>query len=159
MANDVAITAGVGTAVATDEIGGRHYQIVKQAYGIEDSATMVSPATPFPVLPGLKLTEQYTRLALSFAGAGDNAIVAAVAAQFVRIYGIMFTCAGSVSVKLGEGGPTYWTGAMTFGAGGGMVLMPQGEPLFITSAVNKSFLINLSAAVQVSGVIWYQQAA
>lgn len=159
MADDVAITAGVGTAVATDEIGGRHYQIIKQAFGALDSATLVSPAAPFPVLPGLKLTEQYTRLALSFAAGGDNAIVAAVAAQFVRIFGIMFVCDSPVSVKLGEGGPTYWTGAMKFGLGGGICLMPQGEPLFITSAVNKSFLINLSAAVQVSGVIWYQQAA
>lgn len=159
MADDVAITAGVGTTVATDEIAGRHHQIIKIAYGALDSASLVSPALPFPVVSGLRATEQYTRQSLSFASSGDNVIIAAVAAQYVRIYGIFFTCAGAVNIKLGEGGPTYWTGAMTFSTGGGLVLMPQGEPLFITSAVNKSFLINLSAAIQVSGVLWYQQGA
>lgn len=37
MANNVAITAGAGTSVATDDVGGVHYQVVKLATGIEDS--------------------------------------------------------------------------------------------------------------------------
>lgn len=160
MADDVAITAGVGNAIATDEIGGRHFQRVKLIHGADGvNVGDVAQLNPFPVLPGLKATEQYTRAVISMNTAADNIVIAAVAAQFVRIYGIVFTCAGSVAIKLGQGGPAYWTGAMTFGAGGGLCLMPQGEPLYMTDAVNKSFIINLSAAIQLSGTVWYQQGA
>lgn len=38
MADDVAITAGVGTNVATDEIGGRHFQRTKTALGPDGTA-------------------------------------------------------------------------------------------------------------------------
>lgn len=41
MANDVAITAGAGTAVATDEVASRHYQLVKLVDGTEDSAARI----------------------------------------------------------------------------------------------------------------------
>jgi hypothetical protein len=39
MANNVPITAGAGTDVATDDVGGVHYQRVKIVDGTEDSAT------------------------------------------------------------------------------------------------------------------------
>ncbi len=39
MANNVAITAGSGTDIATDDVAGVHYQVVKLAIGTEDSAT------------------------------------------------------------------------------------------------------------------------
>lgn len=172
MADDVAITAGTGTAIATDEIGGRHFQLVKQAFGPVDTGTLVQAsvglpvqpqtglgATPFPLTPGLKITEQCTRVAISFANAGDNQVVAADAANKIRIYGILLIVDAPVSVKLGEGGPTYWTGAMKYGAGGGIFLAQQGEPHFMTSAINKAFLINLSAAIQCSGVLWYTSVA
>lgn len=48
MADDVTLP-GDGAVVATDDVGGRHYQIVKTAFGAADSATLVSPANPFPV--------------------------------------------------------------------------------------------------------------
>jgi hypothetical protein len=37
------------STIATDEIGGVHYQIVKLTYGALDSSTLVSPANPLPV--------------------------------------------------------------------------------------------------------------
>lgn len=155
----VPITAGIGTPIAIDQSGGLDYQLVKLASGAAGAAALVEAVAPLPVVGGIRSTEQYTRLALSFAANGDNAILAAVAAQFVRVFGIMLIADSPVSVKLGETGPTYWTGAMKFGTAGGIILMPQGEPIFMTSAVNKGFLINLSAAVQCSGVLWYRQEA
>lgn len=41
MANNVAITAGSGTAVATDDAGSAHYQVVKLADGTEDSTVRI----------------------------------------------------------------------------------------------------------------------
>jgi hypothetical protein len=49
LADNVPITAGIGTTFATDDIAGVHYQIIKQAYGALDSATLVAVATPLPV--------------------------------------------------------------------------------------------------------------
>jgi hypothetical protein len=49
MADNVAITAGSGTTVASDDIGGVQYQRVKVTHGADGSATDVSTASPLPV--------------------------------------------------------------------------------------------------------------
>lgn len=41
MANNVAVTAGSGTTMATDDVGGVHYPLVKLAVGTEDSAVRI----------------------------------------------------------------------------------------------------------------------
>lgn len=48
MADNVPITAGSGTTIATDDIGGVHHQLVKVEFGAADSATQVSAANPLP---------------------------------------------------------------------------------------------------------------
>ncbi len=49
MANNVTVTPGVGNSIATDDIGGVHYQVVKLAHGQEDAASMVSAVSGLPV--------------------------------------------------------------------------------------------------------------
>lgn len=49
MADNVAITAGSGTSIATDQNGSDHVQIMKVTYGADGSFTLVSPTNPFPV--------------------------------------------------------------------------------------------------------------
>jgi hypothetical protein len=50
MADGLTLNAGSGGAtLATDDIGGTHYQIVKLAAGALDSATLVSSSNPLPV--------------------------------------------------------------------------------------------------------------
>ncbi len=50
MADNITLDAGSGGAtLATDDIGGTHYQIVKLAHGALDSATIVSTASGLPV--------------------------------------------------------------------------------------------------------------
>jgi hypothetical protein len=49
MADNVAITAGAGTTVATDDIGGVHHQRVKMGWGADGSYGDVSAAAPLPV--------------------------------------------------------------------------------------------------------------
>jgi len=39
MANNVPVTAGSGTNIATDDVSGVHYQMVKIVDGTEDAAT------------------------------------------------------------------------------------------------------------------------
>ena len=61
MADNVAITAGSGTDIATDDVGGVHYQKIKPAYGAADSATLVSETAPLPVRMGTPATGLTTR--------------------------------------------------------------------------------------------------
>ena len=49
MADNIAVTAGTGTTVATDDIAGVHYQRVKLTQGADGSATDVSSAAPLQV--------------------------------------------------------------------------------------------------------------
>lgn len=49
MSDNVAITAGSGTTIASDDIAGVHYQIIKLAYGPLDTATLVTASVGLPV--------------------------------------------------------------------------------------------------------------
>jgi hypothetical protein len=49
MADNVAITAGAGTTIATDEVGGAQYQRVKSTFGPDGTATDVQDLHPMPV--------------------------------------------------------------------------------------------------------------
>ena len=49
MTDNVAITPGTGATVATDDVGGVHYQITKLAFGALDTATLVAPGSGLPV--------------------------------------------------------------------------------------------------------------
>jgi len=48
MADDV-VLPGDGSVIATDDVGGRQFQLVKLAYGGDGEATQVSDASPMPV--------------------------------------------------------------------------------------------------------------
>ena len=49
IADNVLITSGSGTSIATDQNGSDHVQIMKVTYGADGSFTLVSPSNPFPV--------------------------------------------------------------------------------------------------------------
>ncbi len=49
MADNVAITAGAGTTIATDDVAGVQYQVVKLAIGGDGVAAFASNAAPLPV--------------------------------------------------------------------------------------------------------------
>jgi hypothetical protein len=49
VADGVAITPGTGITIATDDVGGTHYQKVKAVFGASDTATDITASTPLPV--------------------------------------------------------------------------------------------------------------
>ena len=65
MADDIPITPGAGAAVATDEIAGRHYQIIKPAFGADGEATFVSPDDPLPVSVQTEILEALRALQIA----------------------------------------------------------------------------------------------
>jgi len=126
----------------------------------EDAVARVGDATPIAYVAvgqGALATTLPTGLIstpISFSGSGDNQIIAAVAGQTIRVFGLFFTVAGATVLTFKDGS-TNLTGAMTFNQGGAMVLDPLGWlPRFMISG---AFIINSSVAVQVSGRVMYAQ--
>lgn len=52
MADNVSITAGIGTVVGCDEVAGVQYQRVKPVWGVDGSVTDTSATNPMPVTLG-----------------------------------------------------------------------------------------------------------
>ena len=117
MADDVAITAGSGTTIATDEIGGKHHQRVKLSLGADGSAADA------PVGPG-PASSSTLRVALADISSGDYETVAAsqtdqalgaTGATGDYLSGVLIVPAtlspGAVSIKDGSGSAiTIFTG-------------------------------------------------
>lgn len=116
-----------------------------------DSTPVRMYTGPAPVQPTL------TSAKIDISSSGDNEIVAASASLVTWVYRIFLVAAGDVTIKFRDG-TTDLTGAMTLKAGGSITLDLDGEPWFTTST-NTAFQINLSAAVQVSGRIYYLRDA
>ena len=128
------------------------------------------PATPPPNRFGVILYDEdgnpqnlataarTTQASISISTSGDNSIVGAVAGQTTRVHRIFLVAAGAVNITFKDGASTSLTGALSLpAAGAGMVFDFSTEPWFVTSA-NSAFIINLSAAVQVSGRIYYSRS-
>lgn len=52
MADNIAVTEGNGKTVATDDVGGIQYQLIKPAFGVDGAATLVSSSNPLPITVG-----------------------------------------------------------------------------------------------------------
>ncbi len=60
-----ATTVPGGASIQTDQIGGDSYEVVKQAFGVEGVATMVSAADPLPITGEVAVTALPAGLATS----------------------------------------------------------------------------------------------
>ena len=113
------------------------------------SATVLS-SSGYRLSPGLQSA------IINSAAGGDLVIVAAVAGQAVRVYRLILFPITASNITIKDGANTSLTGAMTIGTGGLIQLPYDGEPWFVTS-VGNAFIINSSAAVQVSGRAYFIQ--
>jgi hypothetical protein len=111
-------------------------------------SAQVSPATP--------RIGQTIHQSVSFSASGENTLGPALTSgQTVRIMDLNLVFAGQVDATIKDSaGGTALTGAMTMSPGGSIVKDNVGEPHFI-SASGGAIVMNLSAAVQVSGWLKY----
>ena len=86
---------------------------------------------------------------VSCSASGDNILVTR-AVGTIKVYGILLMPDSGVGMKF-RNGATDLTGVMQVGS---LFLHTQYDPHFTTTGTN-NFILNLSAAVQVSGVIYY----
>lgn len=90
---------------------------------------------------------------------GDNTIVAAVASNKIKVVSYVLVASSAVSVRLKSGAATNLSGAMSLAASGGVSAVGQPSSHLLETAVNTALVLNLSAAVQVSGHISYFEEA
>lgn len=91
-------------------------------------------------------------LAINFAGAGDVAIVPDDG-KVRTIVKISFTVAGATNITFKTGG-TSRSGPYPFTANMSLVY-DYDQVGWFSAAAGENFIINSSAAVQVSGTVWY----
>lgn len=86
----------------------------------------------------------------------NNTVVAAVTGKRIRVLCFALICASTVNVKFQSATSTDLTGAMPFGANGGIA--PPFNPCgHFETNVGELLNLNLSSGVQVSGWIDYQE--
>lgn len=138
MADNVAITAGTGTSIATDDVGGVQYQRVKVTHGADGVATDVSTASPLPV-------GQYDAdLGLYV---GMNALRDLQVAQRYTV----------LSDSVADGLASFWTQTVT---DGGSVVVAVGEGLLQTSTATTGAaqLVSTPVIYYPGQVTWFNSA-
>lgn len=96
---------------------------------------------------------------------GQNIIVAGVANQAVRIYGMELFCNASngISALSGTTGATVLWPLHNFLANQGVMMELRADPWFVgtslSAAASNAFILNLSGAGTVAGIVYYSQAA
>lgn len=105
----------------------------------------------------LPTTAQTSHAAINISSSGDNTVIAGTGGQTIRVYKLFLVASAAVSLKYKDGAGADLTPALSMAANGGMVLDFDSEPWFVTSPGN-DFIANLSAAVQVSGRIYYSKS-
>lgn len=174
MADGVAITAGAGTTIATDDIGGTQYQRIKMAFGIDGAAADVSASDPMPVTaPAATRTSHSIAVALqsdaimnalttmtpkffteTVASADtDEELVALVSSKKIRVLALAVQC-GSVATDVTfESSTTTRIHKVSAGANGGQIL-PFNPVGWFETASGASLTATTSAgsSVEITGV-------
>lgn len=160
MADDVAITAGIGTTIATDEISSRHFQRNKLVHGADGANDGdVQRYNGLPMSFALPKTKRCTTASVAASSSGDNSIVGATASQTTRVFAAMLTNNGSAEVSIKwRSATTDLSGLIRLFPGGSLFLPYCGEPYFVT-ATNEALNLNLSAAVAIGGWMDYEKGA
>lgn len=109
------------------------------------------------------LRSQVKSAPISITASGDNTVIVAVAGKLITVVSMLLVnsaaTANSVTVK---DGANLLSGAMLLGiAPAAPLFIPDsgssGYDLFQTTNGSNNFILNLSAATLVTGVIWYIQ--
>lgn len=154
----VAVTPGVGASVGGDTVGGQFFQAVKIDVGADGAISgPVSAAIPLPVQHQLNTTD-LSEVAINAAANGDNTLLAAQGAnQKIRVWAWWLKVNGSgvgVNMKFKDGAASDFHPALPFNDKDGWVMGFNTRPWF-TGTANTSLILNLSAAIQVSGRLYY----
>lgn len=103
-------------------------------------------------------TTDLSVVAVSTAASGDTTLVSATASQTTRCYRLRLTAAGTVTAKITDGAAGTVLERFEMIAGQS-VLLPLSDRPYHKGTANTAMILNLSAAIQVSGVYEYVKSA
>lgn len=92
---------------------------------------------------------------IDFTSTGDNTVVAAVAAQIVRVYRLFLVVSAATDLTFKKGS-TALTGAIEMTEAGSIVFDFEDQPWF-TTELGEAFVIGQTGTAQVSGRLYYTQ--
>lgn len=119
---------------------------------------LASTPSPTPAFAGTDCGPA-TRTAISFSSSGDNTVIAADSTSVLYIWQFFFvnnSTTTDTNITLKEGS-TSVSGAYTIASKGSHTAMCTGTPWAIVPA-GSAFVVNSSAAVQVSGTVYYTRS-
>jgi hypothetical protein len=119
--------------------------------------TVTTVTNPVKTQPASPTTAAWTAAAITFSSSGANTIVAGVGGQTIRVMRIFFVNSDvttATNITIGDTTVTNFSGAFLLQSGGSFNGAASGEPLYVTAS-GKGFQLNSSAAVQISGTVWY----
>jgi hypothetical protein len=174
IADNVSITAGAGTSVASDDIGGVQYQRVKITHGPDGTADDASAAAPLPVTaPAATRTSHSIAVALQtdaimnaltsstpkffsetvVAADTDENLVSAVTSYKIRVLALAVQCGSTATDITFESSTTTRKHKVNAGANGGQIL-PFNPVGWFETAVGEALTCTTSAgsSVDISGV-------
>jgi hypothetical protein len=94
---------------------------------------------------------------VNISASGPSVLVPGVAGKTIRVYRLQITVSRAATLIFENDDSSVPDGPLVFPAAGSLTWDNTGEAWFVTGA-GKGFQLNLSAAVQVAGNIWYVQA-
>jgi len=94
------------------------------------------------------------QVAINFSASGDNTIVTAPASGPINVYGLILTVHAATNIIF-KHGATAASGAIELTAVGSSLFLGLYENPWYWTLPGENFIINSSAAVQVSGTCWY----
>lgn len=100
-----------------------------------------------------------TRVLVNTASSGDTTLVTGTASQTTKVYRLRLSVAGAVIVKLTDGGSGTVLEKWNFAGNGGAVIYDLSDRPYCKTSAATALVINLSAAVQVDGVVEYIKSA
>lgn len=164
MADDVPITAGTGTNVATDDIGGRHFQRVKVTQGVDGTATDVSSTNPLPTMAPdftagpTNITVTDTAGGGAPGGAGALISTAPTAGSFVAIQCPGGDTAWNVQITGLTSGTLYFEGSLnsTNGSDGSWINVNGRQTGIVNTVLSGNATTNGVWRGNTSGLAWFR---
>ena len=164
MTDNVAITAGSGTTIATDDIGsGVQVQRIKPVWGADGTGTDTQVSQPLPAQTTLEVSQMSSLgtiatpqfAVINTSSTGDTTIVALVSGKVIRVLSYVIVADGAVAAKFTSGtAGTALTGAMSLSANGG-VAAPFNPVGHFQTGSGVALVLNLGAAVGARGHLTY----
>lgn len=135
----VPITAGVGTAIATE----LHNSLYYQAF-----------------VPGVRYSSPMTEFKIDITASGDTDLVALTAGQIIKVYGLFLASQGAVDVILKDGTtPTELFPLVSLTGKGASWMLPRDSHIWCQTAAAAKLTLNCSAAIRVTGRLYYVKEA